>query len=82
MSNKKEEIISGDFNFEEKMKSLEGITTELSKENINLDDALKLYEQGIKLVRECNEKLTAAERKIKILRTDSNGVISEEDFIS
>lgn len=82
MSNKKEEIKSGDFNFEEKMKSLEGITTELSKENINLDDALKLYEQGVKLVRECNEKLTAAERKIKILRTDSNGVISEEDFIS
>ena len=82
MSNKKEEIKSGDFNFEEKMKSLEGITAELSKENINLDDALKLYEQGVKLVRECNEKLTAAERKIKILRTDSNGVISEEDFIS
>lgn len=82
MSNKKEDIKSGDFNFEEKMKSLEGITAELSKENINLDDALKLYEQGVKLVRECNEKLTAAERKIKILRTDSNGVISEEDFIS
>lgn len=82
MSNKKEDIKSGDFNFEEKMKSLEGITAELSKENINLDDALKLYEQGVKLVRECNENLTAAERKIKILRTDSNGVISEEDFIS
>ena len=82
MSNKKEDIKSGDFNFEEKMKSLEDITAELSKENINLDDALKLYEQGVKLVRECNEKLTAAERKIKILRTDSNGVISEEDFIS
>ena len=82
MSNKKEDIKSGDFNFEEKMKSLEGITAELSKENINLDDALKLYEQGVKLVRECNEKLTAAERKIKILRTDSYGVISEEDFIS
>ena len=79
MSNK-EENKRDDLDFEETMRSLEGITAELSKENISLDDALKLYEQGVKLVRECNEKLTAAERKVKILRTDSNGVISEEDF--
>ena len=79
MSNK-EENKRDDLDFEETMRSLEGITAELSKENISLDDALKLYEQGVKLVRECNEKLTAAERKVKILRTDSNGVISDEDF--
>lgn len=67
-------------NFEEAIKELEKISDELGRENISLDDALKLYEKGIKLVRECNEKLAQAQRTIKILQTDSDGVISENDF--
>ena len=79
MSNINEEK-STSLNFEEAMRELEKINAELSGENINLDTALKLYGEGVKLVRECNEKLTAAERSVKILRTDSDGAISEEKF--
>ena len=68
------------FDFEEAMKKLDRIASELGKENISLDESLKLYEEGVKLVRLCNEKLTSAERTIKLLQTDSDGVISEIDF--
>ncbi len=68
------------FDFEEAMKKLDGIATELGKENISLDESLKLYEEGVRLVRLCNEKLTSAERTVKLLQTDSDGVISEIDF--
>ena len=66
--------------FEDSLDRLEKITEELGKENIGLDDALKLYEEGIGLVRKCNAKLEDAERTIKILQTDSDGVISEKNF--
>ena len=68
------------FDFEEAMKKLDGIAVELGKESISLDESLKLYEEGVKLVRLCNEKLTSAERKVKLLQTDSDGVINEVDF--
>ena len=68
------------FDFEDAMKKLDGIATELGKESISLDEALKLYEQGVRLVRLCNEKLTSAERTVKLLQTDADGVISEIDF--
>jgi exodeoxyribonuclease VII small subunit len=68
------------FDFEAAMKKLDGIATELGKENISLDESLKLYEEGVRLVRLCNEKLTSAERTVKLLQTDSDGVISEIDF--
>lgn len=66
--------------FEDSLDRLEKITEALGKENISLDEALKLYEEGIGLVRKCNVKLADAERTIKILQTDSDGVISEENF--
>ena len=53
---------------EEAMKRLDKITDELSKEGVKLEDALGLYEEGVKLVRLCNKKLDDTERKIKMLR--------------
>ena len=75
-SNEKEIAID----FESAIQQLEKIANELGNENISLDAALKLYEEGVKLVRVCSDKLSAAERKIKLLQTDSDGVIIEKDF--
>jgi len=75
-SNEKEIVID----FESAIQQLEKIANELGNENISLDAALKLYEEGVKLVRVCSDKLSAAERKIKLLQTDSDGVIIEKDF--
>ena len=75
MADKKENI-----SFEDAMKRLDTISNELSREGVALEDALALYEEGVKLVRMCNNKLEDTERKIKILKLSAEGEIKEEDF--
>lgn len=65
--------------FEDAMKRLDEITAELSREGVSLDDALALYEEGVRLARECNAKLEDTERKIKMLQVAPDGEISEKD---
>ena len=67
-------------NFEESMDKLENIVTELEKGNLNLDETLKKFKEGIKLSKECNEILQEAEKKITILIENANGDIEESDF--
>lgn len=66
--------------FEDSMTELEGIVTRLEAGDITLDDSLKLFEQGIKLAKNCQKKLDDAEKKVKILTTDENGNMKLEDF--
>lgn len=77
MAEKKENI-----SFEDAMKRLDKICEELSKEGVALDDALSLYEEGVKLVRACNKKLDETERRIKMLQVSADGELKEEDFVS
>ena len=76
------EIKDNDMNFEASMKRLDEISASLEKENVSLEDALALYEEGVKLVRKCNEQLENAERKVKALRLTPDGELFEEDFLS
>ncbi len=66
--------------FETSVKRLEEITSKLEKENVSLEEALKLYEEGVRLVRICNEKLEDAERRIHILKMTADGEMVEENF--
>ena len=66
--------------FETSVKRLEEITSALEKEALSLEEFLKLYEEGVRLVRVCNEKLEDAERRIRILKMTSEGEMVEEDF--
>ena len=66
--------------FERAAERLEEIVRLLENGKATLDDSLKLYEEGISLVRFCNEALEGAEKKIKILTVDENGAIAEKDF--
>ena len=66
--------------FEMSVKRLEEITSALEKENVSLEEALKLYEEGVRLVRVCNEKLEDAERRIRILKMTSAGEMVEQEF--
>ncbi len=70
-----------DIKLEDAMKRLEEIVKELSEDKGDLDNSLKLYEEGVKLSRICNEKLTLAERKIKAIKINSDGEVTEEDFL-
>ena len=66
--------------FEESMARLEEIVRTLEGGNATLDESLKLYEEGIALVRVCSAKLDDAEKKIKLLNVTADGVVGEKDF--
>lgn len=66
-------------NFEEIIKKLEVIANELESGDLNLEESLKKFEEGIKLSKECNDILEKAEKKITILISDGNE-IKEESF--
>ena len=56
---------------ESRLTELEAILEELESGDLDLDQALKKFEQGVKLSRECQKTLEDAELKIKILWTMS-----------
>ena len=66
-------------NFENKMKKLEEIVNELEKGELNLDDSVSKFEEGIKISKECNKILEEAEKKITIL-VNKDGGMKEENF--
>lgn len=57
-------------NFEEELKRLEEIGSILESENVGLEEAMQLYEEGIKLSKSCLQTLRKAELKITELRND------------
>lgn len=65
--------------FEELMEKLEDITNKLEKETLSLDESVKLFEEGMNISKECNEKLENAEKRISILINDDEN-IKEENF--
>jgi len=65
--------------FEQSMESLENIVTDLEKGNLNLDESVKKFEEGMKIAKQCNNILEKAEKKITIL-LENDGKIEEKDF--
>ena len=65
--------------FEEQMENLEKIVGELEKGDLNLDDSIAKFEEGIKISKECNKILQEAEKKITML-VNENGETKEENF--
>lgn len=67
--------------FEKKLGRLEEIVAKMESGDLSLEDSLKMFEEGVKLSRECNTQLQAAEQKVKVLLTvDSQGQATTEDF--
>lgn len=66
--------------FENALARLESIVGELEKGELALEEALKLFEEGIKISRFCNAKLDEAERKVEILLKNEKGQLTEEVF--
>lgn len=56
-----------DFNFEEKLRELEQLVTCMEDGNLGLEESLEAFENGVKLVRDCQQALEAAEQKVKAL---------------
>lgn len=82
MSDVKKNPKEENMTFEEAMARLEAVSSELAKEGISLEEAMKLYGEGVELVRICNGKLEVAERTIKLLGMTEEGEITETDFLT
>ena len=67
--------------FEASLGELEKIVGQLENGDLPLEQSLKLFEDGVRLARECRERLTQAERRIEVLMKDGDGnlVASELD---
>ncbi len=67
-------------NFEENMEKLEKIVQELEKGELNLDESIKKFEEGMQVSKECNKMLEEAEKKITILIKKEDNTLEEEPF--
>lgn len=59
--------------FEQAMGRLEEIVTRLERGECDLDESLKLFEEGAKLARSCNDMLDKAEQKVNLLLNQQTG---------
>ena len=66
--------------FEKSFQQLEAIVKRLEAEELPLDEALQLFEEGIRLSRFCNQKLEEVEKKIELILADAKGQPRVEPF--
>ena len=66
--------------FEEALSGLEKIVQRLEGGDLPLDDALRLFEEGVRLSRFCSTKLDEAEKRIEILMKGADGEWQAEPF--
>lgn len=65
--------------FESALEELEQLVERLESGDLPLDEALSDFERGVKLTRECQQKLASAEQKVKVLM-EENGQVQELPF--
>ncbi len=65
--------------YESAIARLEEITTALEAGDTKLDDAISLYTEGLEIAKFCDQKLSDAEKKIKLI-SEKDGLLEEQDF--
>jgi exodeoxyribonuclease VII small subunit len=66
--------------FESSLEELEQIVRQLEGGDLPLDRSLELFEQGVRLSRECQKRLDEAERKVEILLRGDDGAYRPTPF--
>ncbi len=69
-----------ELNFEKAILELETITRKLESGNLELEESIKLYEEGSKLVKICEKRLADAKLKVEQIVKDENGNVKLETF--
>ena len=70
-----------EINFEEAILKLEAEVKRLEGGNLSLDESISAFEEAVKLVKLCNEKLENAERRVRLLTEASDGSITDIPFL-
>ena len=68
-----------DLSFENKVKRLEEIVSKIEASDVELEDSIQLFEEGVSLSKDCQDLLDKAEQKVKILISE-NGSAQLKDF--
>ena len=66
--------------FWKELERLEAIVRQLETPDLDLDQALKLFEEGVERLRAARERLTAAQAKVKQVLTDHAGTLRVDDL--
>ena len=67
----KKNKIKKNIDIEDAFNQLSDIVNEIEKDNVSLDETMKLFEEGMFLTKICKEKLKVAEKKVKSLLKNS-----------
>lgn len=59
-----------ELNIEEIYEKLDGLIEQMDNDDISLEDSFKLYNEGLLLVKECNEKIEKVEKDIEVLENE------------
>ncbi len=62
---------------EEQFEKLDGIVGDLESPDISLEDSFKKYEEGMKLLKECNAVIDRVEKKVLQIREDGSLQVNE-----
>jgi len=66
--------------FEKSLARLEEVVRRLESPQLALDEAMKLFEEGVALSRECQKQLEEAEGRVEILLKKADGKLAAEPF--
>jgi exodeoxyribonuclease VII small subunit len=66
--------------FERSLSRLEEVVKRLESPQLSLDEAMKLFEEGVGLSRECHKQLEEAEARVEILLKKADGKMAAEPF--
>jgi exodeoxyribonuclease VII small subunit len=69
-----------EIDFEVALKKLESIVEKLENGDLSLEDALKQYEEGVKMADLCSKRLSEAEKRVEVLMKSSGGKMKTEAF--
>ena len=66
--------------FEELLDELESIVEGLEADELDLEEAVKAFERGVEISKACHKRLDEAERKVRLLRQQASGEVTEAPF--
>lgn len=69
-----------DMKFEQAIESLDIAVSKLEGGELSLDESIKVFEEAIALIKICNEKLSTAEQKVRVLVESQDGSITDAPF--
>lgn len=81
MAGKKKTDGDGKPDLEQSLEQLEAIVESLERGDLTLEQSLQAFEAGVKLTRQCQETLAAAEQKVQLL-IEQNGTLKSMPFDS